>query len=206
MVVESRTWGRGERAGAAVYSAAMLAAVLSPLLQYRRPKQDRVDGFPLSWYPMFSTRRRQKVVIAHAVGVTAAGQRQYLPTAAYGPGGLNQVRRQLNRTVLKEQRPEAYAAALARRVARRSDCRGIVRVEVLATRFDLDRCFLDRTVCGKQTLLAAADVPGAVVAAVPVDAPVAPAESVTVPVGITDIPVIPTDASACADAPAKGVR
>lgn len=33
----SDSWGPEERVGAAVFSASVLAAVLSPLLQYRRP-------------------------------------------------------------------------------------------------------------------------------------------------------------------------
>lgn len=60
-------WRRGEQAGAAVFSVLMLAAVLSPLLQYRRSLVERVDGFPLSWYPMFSAKRRRRCWITYAV-------------------------------------------------------------------------------------------------------------------------------------------
>jgi hypothetical protein len=151
-------WGRGERAGALAFSAAALAAVLSPLLQYRRPLAARVDGFPLSWYPMFSAERRRRVWATHAVGVTADGSRRPLPHGVLGPGGLNQVRRQLYRVAVQEARPDAYADALAVRVARRGDCVDVVRVEVVRTRFDLDRCLLGRRVDGESTVLASAVV------------------------------------------------
>ena len=151
-------WHRGERARAAVFSAAVLAAVLSPLLQYRRPLAERVDGFPLSWYPMFSAKRRRRMSVTHAVGITADGSRHYLPFETLGPGGVNQVRRQLHRVAVREARPEAYAGALAERVARSRDCADVIRVEVVRTRFDLDNCLTSRQVDGESTVLASAEV------------------------------------------------
>ncbi len=75
--MEADGWARGERAGAAAFSAAVLGAVLWPLTQYRRPLRERVDGFPLSWYPMFSARRPRKAGVNYAVGVRADGTRRY---------------------------------------------------------------------------------------------------------------------------------
>jgi hypothetical protein len=156
-------WHRGERARAAVFSAVVLAAVLSPLLQYRRPIAARVDGFPLSWYPMswypmFSAKRRRRMSVTHAVGVTADGSRLFLPVEALGPGGVNQVRRQLHRVAVREARPDAYADALADRVARSQDLADVIRVEVVRTRFDLDDCLSSRRVDGESTVLASAEV------------------------------------------------
>ncbi|MDQ3763441.1 MAG: hypothetical protein M3460_17975 [Actinomycetota bacterium] len=151
-------WRPGERAGAAMFSAAMLAAVLSPLLQYRRPMVARIDGFPLSWYPMFSTKRQRRAWVTYAVGVQDDGGRRYLPCGALGPGGLNQVRRQLYRVAVREKRSQAYADALAGRLSRRPDCRDLVRVEILRTRFDLDTCLLNRVVYGEEKVLASAPV------------------------------------------------
>lgn len=151
-------WHRGERARATVFSAAVLAAVLSPLLQYRRPLPERVDGFPLSWYPMFSAKRRRRMSITHAVGVTADGSRQVLPFDALGPGGVNQVRRQLHRVAVREARPDAYAGALADRIARSRDWADVVRVEVVRTRFDLDNCLISRQIDGEVTVLGSAEV------------------------------------------------
>jgi hypothetical protein len=151
-------WHRGERARAAVFSAALLAAVLSPLLQYRRPLAERVDGFPLSWYPMFSAKRRRRMSVTHAVGVTADGSRHFLPFETLGPGGVNQVRRQLHRVAVREARADAYAGVLAGRVACSRDWADVVRVEVVRTRFDLDNCLISRQVDGESTVLASAEV------------------------------------------------
>lgn len=154
----SDSWRRGERAGAAVFSAAVLVSVLSSLLQYRRPMADRIDGFPLSWYPMFSAKRHRRASVTYAVGVRDDGGRRYLPCGALEPGGINQVRRQLYRVAVREKRPHAYADALAGRVAHRPDCQDLMRVEILRTRFDLDTCLLDRVVRGEEKVLASAPV------------------------------------------------
>ncbi|MGQ0776654.1 MAG: hypothetical protein ACT4NY_19875 [Pseudonocardiales bacterium] len=152
-------WLRGERAWAAIFSTAVLAMVLSPLLQYRRPPAERVDGFPLSWYPMFSLKRHRRAWVTYAVGVGADGVRRYLPSSALGPGDINQVRRQLYRVAVRENRPEAYAVALAGRMALRRDCADLVWVEIVRTRFDLDTCLLDRVPQGcEERVLATAPV------------------------------------------------
>jgi hypothetical protein len=151
-------WHRGERARATVFSAAVLAAVLSPLLQYRRPLPERVDGFPLSWYPMFSAKRSRQMAVTHAVGITADGGRLALPSAALGTGGINQVRRQLHRVAVREARPDAYADDLAARVAGKPDWANVIRVEVVRTLFDLDDCLTSRRVDGESTVLASAVV------------------------------------------------
>ncbi|GAA1172941.1 hypothetical protein [Pseudonocardia alaniniphila] len=151
-------WRRGERTRAAVFSAAVLAAVLSPLLQYRRPIPDRVDGFPLSWYPMFSAKRNRQMSVTYAVGVTVDGGRLSLPSGALGTGGVNQVRRQLYRVAVREARPDAYADDLAARIVSSPDWGNVIRVEVVRTLFDLDHCLTSRRVDGESTVLASAEV------------------------------------------------
>lgn len=158
--MDAAGWRPGERAVAAVFSAAMLGSVLAPLWQYRRPIRERRDGFPLSWYPMFSMKRHRRAWVTYAVGIRADGTRRYLPFNALGPGGINQVRRQLYRISVREGRPQDYATALAVRVAGRRDCADVVRVEVLRTRFDLDSCLLDRSLEGEEQVLASAPVAG----------------------------------------------
>ncbi|MGI9002446.1 MAG: hypothetical protein ACR2GH_12365 [Pseudonocardia sp.] len=151
-------WRRGERAGVVLFSAALLGAVLAPLRQYRRPLRERVDGFPLSWYPMFSARRRRCATLGYAVGVRADGSRRYLPSSALGPGGVNQVRRQLNKAV-REGRAQPYAEAVAQRVCRLPRCADVTRVEVVRGHFDLDRCLVERPPRAAETVVAAAEVP-----------------------------------------------
>ncbi len=162
--MKSDGWRRGEQMGVAVFSTAMVGALLWPLTQYRRPLKERVDGFPLSWYPMFSARRPRKAGVNFAVGVYPDGTRTYLPCGALGPGGINQVRRQLNRAI-REGGVDAHVAGIAARVAMRRDLRDVERIDIVRGRFDLDRCFLDREVRGKETVLASAPVPRAAVRA-----------------------------------------
>jgi hypothetical protein len=107
---------------------------------------------------MFSAKRRRRMCVTHAVGVTADGGRLFLPFDALGPGGVNQVRRQLHRVAVREARPDSYAGALADRVARSRDWAHIIRVEVVRTRFDLDNCLISRRVDGESTVLASAAV------------------------------------------------
>lgn len=155
--METGEWARGERTRAMAFSTVVLGAVLWPLAQYRRPLRERVDGFPLSWYPMFSARRPQKAGINYAVGVRADGTRCYLPSRMLGPAGINQVRRQLNR-VIREGSAQGHAATIAARVASHQGLRDVERIEIVRGRFDLDRCFLERAVRGKERALASVPV------------------------------------------------
>ncbi len=89
-------WIEDER-HAAAFSAAVLGAVLLPIRQNWR--EHKRDSFPLSYYPMFSTQRKERVDLLYVVGLTAAGERRLIPYSYAGTGGLNQVRRQLGRLV-----------------------------------------------------------------------------------------------------------
>lgn len=73
------------------------AALLLPLREHRRavPK----DSFPLSHYPMFSLKRSNRAKVTYLVGLDAGSGRRLLPYGCVGLGGLNQVRRQINRAV-----------------------------------------------------------------------------------------------------------
>lgn len=147
----------GERRVAVTITAALLACVLWPLRQYRRPRAERRDGFPLSHYPMFTVRRPAKTTVYYLVAETREGDRHYLAHQQVGPGGLNQVRRQVNRRVA-----EGGAGTLARQVAERITAHGgpgmIARVHVVRGRFNLDRCFEQRRVAGSERILATAEV------------------------------------------------
>ncbi|MDQ3628740.1 MAG: hypothetical protein M3419_08025 [Actinomycetota bacterium] len=121
-------------------SGALLAAVLAPMRQHWRSKAR--DGFPLSYYPMFSARRKRHGTVTHLVGQTATGSRRLLHYSYAGTGGLNQVRRQLRRTV-REGRAGDVAALVASRVAtrpRRGD-EAVTRVQVVTGRYAYDDFF-----------------------------------------------------------------
>jgi len=150
----------GERRAAVTVTAALLACVLWPLRQYRRPRTERRDGFPLSHYPMFSAPRPAKVTVYYLVAETREGDRRYLAHRYIGPGGLNQVRRQVNRRVA-EGRATTLARQVAGRVAGHGGVGMIAQVHVVQGRFHLDRCFGQHQVVGSERILATAEVPAA---------------------------------------------
>lgn len=97
------THGKDETAGvhgkrlAGALTLLTAAALLRPLLEHRRAEPK--DSFPLSHYPMFSLKRSKRAKVTYLVGLDAGGGRHLLPYHCAGLGGLNQVRRQINRAV-----------------------------------------------------------------------------------------------------------
>jgi hypothetical protein len=89
-----------------------VTAVLAPVVQNWRTHP--VDGFPFSYYPMFTAKRTQRTRVTHLIGYDAAGRRHHLSHRLVGEGGLNQVRRQLRRLALGGE-----AGAVCERVAAR---------------------------------------------------------------------------------------
>lgn len=125
-------------AGAA--GALLLAAILRPVTENwrRRPR----DAFPLSYYPMFSAKRTATGRVTHVIGIDAQGQRQMVSHRYAGSGGLNQVRRQLHRSV-RAGRAEACAKAVAERVAASSSrrLRELVEVRIVTGEYRFDDYF-----------------------------------------------------------------
>src|SRR5262245_23160043 len=79
------------------FSLAMTGAVLLPVHQNWRSTPH--DSFPLSYYPMFSAKRSPVEIFHYIVGYDADDKRYIIPHTFAGAGGLNAVRRQINRTV-----------------------------------------------------------------------------------------------------------
>lgn len=73
------------RVAALVVSIAMIAVTLEPLV--RKPYD---DGFPLSTYPMFATKRQTVQTFHYALGVTGDGKRRTLSPALVGSGEVLQ--------------------------------------------------------------------------------------------------------------------
>ena len=160
MRTDREDWAPGERARAALFGALLCAAVLYPLRQHLRPRKLRQDGFPLSYYPMFSKLRGPIGKMYYAVAVDAGGGRRYVPSELIGEGGFNQVRHQLYGTT-RRGRGEAFARDLAARLAAHPEFRNLVRVEIVRGEFDLDNCMLSGEVRGHETVLAEAEAPAA---------------------------------------------
>ncbi|REE03569.1 hypothetical protein [Citricoccus muralis] len=155
---------------------AFAAVLLSPVRHYFNGKdKNEEDSFPLSTYPMFSDDRKDRTRIPHVAGFTADGDRMVPHYSHFGAGGLNQVRKQITRMVRQGRAVEVaqrYADALAeqqRRTAgqgtspaaqRRRKEAGIVRVEIVRSRYFFDTYFAGNTTPQMETVHARADVGG----------------------------------------------
>jgi hypothetical protein len=161
-------------------AGAVLTAVLfSPMRHYFNGR-DKVeeDSFPLSTYPMFSDDRKDRTRIPHVAGFTDDGERIVPHYSHFGAGGLNQVRKQVTRMVRQGRAAEVaqrYADALAVQrersvprgggpgaVRRRREA-GIVRVEVVRSRYFFDTYYAGNTTPQVETVHARAEVGGTAV-------------------------------------------
>ena len=113
-----------------------LAVVLWPIR--RNWRATKRDGFPLSYYPMFSARRSERVQVHHLVAVTASGERRLLAHHLCGPGGLNQVRRQLRR-LMRAGQAEPLCERVAQHLAREREgaLTDVVGVEAVRSEYSL---------------------------------------------------------------------
>ena len=126
---------------AAVFSAVMILAILWPARHNwnENPK----DGFPFSYYPMFSHKRKATHSLPYFVGYDESGKRYYIPYKYAGTGGFNQVRRQINKRARRgdvEKLTERVAAKLARE--KKAPYKNLVRVEMVRGKYHLDDFFM----------------------------------------------------------------
>lgn len=116
-----------------------VAALLRPIRENWRASPK--DSFPLSHYPMFSFKRAERARVSYLVGVDARGGRRPLPYLCAGEGGLNQVRRQINRAVREgwaDGLCEAVAASPTLRLAAFAD---VVEVRIVTGEYRLTDYF-----------------------------------------------------------------
>lgn len=118
------------------FSLGLIGAVLWPIVQNWR--ETPRDNFPLSYYPMFSHRRGKRASVTHLLGLDAAGRRIPIAYGLIGPGGFNQVRRQL-RTVVERGGAAALCQEVAPRV--RAAHPEIVTLRVVTGTYTLHRFF-----------------------------------------------------------------
>ena len=132
-----------EKGFAGVFGALLIGAVLLPVVQNWREQPK--DGFPLSYYPMFSLKRSDSSTVRYLVGIDADGGRHLLPHTYAGTGGLNQVRRQINK-VVRGGKADTLCKLVAARVAQGDEERfaGVVTVQVVVGRYRLNDYFADK--------------------------------------------------------------
>ncbi len=132
-----------EKGFAGVFGALMIWAVLWPVAQNWRGQPK--DSFPLSYYPMFSLKRADATTVRYLVGLDARGERHLLSHTYAGTGGLNQVRRQINK-VVRGGKADTLCRLVAAKVAQRDEERfaGVVTVQVVTGRYRLTDYFAEK--------------------------------------------------------------
>jgi len=124
----------------ALFSVLLIALVLSPINENFRAKP--TDGFPLSHFPMFTSKRETTESVTHLVGLDASGNRHVIPHRFAGTGGMNQVRKQISKSARNEDAPK-LCQTVAEKVAQRRGERyaKIVKVVVVSGEYNLNDYF-----------------------------------------------------------------
>ena len=136
-------------ARSATVSGLGLLVLLSPILE--NLSAEPRDGFPLSYYPIFSKGTGKTTKIHHAVAVLRSGAVVNLPGSLVSRGGMNTQRRRIRKAV-REGRADGLAKRIARQVAQRYA--DVVRVEVVESVYDIEGYFRDRTEPIRRTVVA----------------------------------------------------
>ena len=119
-------------------SLALIAATLWPLA-----RDPRDDGFPLSTYPMFASRRPTLQTFRYALGETATGERRTLRPAVVGTGEVLQAIRVFDRAVAGGRgETQRLCEAIAARVAGERDMTDIVVIRVVSGTHDAVEYFV----------------------------------------------------------------
>lgn len=138
---------------AALLSVALLLLIASPVRENLKAKPQ--DGFPLSYYPMFSLKREAHYTVNYVVGYDQQGQPHIIPYKLLGTGGFNQVRRQLNKRC-KQGKAHKVARSTNKRIVQQTQApyTDLIYIEVIKGDFHLDNFFLnnDRTPVRKKVL------------------------------------------------------
>jgi hypothetical protein len=121
-----------------------VVAVASPVERNFNRRSD-TDGYPLSWYPMFSGRRSDTLRVNYMYGLGAEGKRYKIRYNYWARGGFNQGRSQLAKALRKGRKAtmakcEAVAARLAKR--KRGWPSRVQTVRVAKGRYDVNEFFV----------------------------------------------------------------
>ena len=124
---------------AGLLSVVILVAMLAPITQ--NWTDEPRDDFPLSYYPMFSFEKGDRQRVTYLVAYDSANNRFVLPYWYAGPGGMNQVRRQINKLVGRGDAPR-LCRNVASRVARSPELSSDLSVvEVVTGIFQMTQFF-----------------------------------------------------------------
>ena len=131
------------RVMAALVSTALIAATLEPLL--RAPTD---DGFPLSTYPMFATKRPTVQTFHYALGETRDGKRRTLSPKMIGSGEILQALSIIGNAVGRGESKQ-LCEAIAARVAGEDEFADVVTIRIVTGTHDAVE-YLSRGVVGRE--------------------------------------------------------
>lgn len=130
---------------AAVVSLALIGATLWPVVL-----DPHEDGFPLSTYPMFASKRPTLQTYRYALGETARGERRTLRPALVGTAEVLQAIRVIDRAVAGGRvQIGKLCEAVAARVAEADDFRDVVAIRIVTGTHDAVE-YLARDVIGRE--------------------------------------------------------
>lgn len=132
------------RVVAALVSTALVAATLEPLL--RAPTD---DGFPLSTYPMFATKRPTVQTFNYALGVTRDGKRRTLSPKMIGSGEILQALTIISSAVGRGETKQ-LCETIAARVATTDEFSDVVAIRIVTGTHDAVD-YLARGVIGRES-------------------------------------------------------
>lgn len=122
----------GARSIAAVISVVLVGATLYPVLRHPRD-----DGFPLSTYPMFASRRPTRLTMDYAIGIAQGGERHHLPPWTIGSREVLQARAILARGVGGGTRTQGpLCRDIATRIASAARFADIVEIQLVTGTHD----------------------------------------------------------------------
>ena len=118
---------------ATTISITLMVAVLAPVAENWKARPS--DDFPLSYYPMFSFEKSDRQRVTYLIAHDSGGGRHLLPYQFAGRGGMNQVRRQMNKLVDRGQ-ASRLCRSVASRVTRSGDLpKDLVNIQVVTGTF-----------------------------------------------------------------------
>ncbi len=128
---------------AVLVSVFIIALILSPIMENWASKPK--DSFPLSYYPMFSKKRKATYGLYYFVGYDSAQNRYKIPYKIAGTGGFNQVRRQIKKEA-RSDRADVFTLKVAERIARKKGYpySKLVRIELVKGYYHLENYFLKK--------------------------------------------------------------
>ena len=136
------------RSIAAVVSLLLIAATLWPVLG-----DPRHDGFPLSTYPMFASKRPTLQTYRYALGETGSGERRTLSPMLVGTGEVLQAIRVIDRAVAGGRGEQLkLCESIAARAAADDEFSDLTAVRIVTGTHDAVE-YLARDTIGRETEL-----------------------------------------------------